>query len=334
MQARARDSFFADRRAPAAALRVCRGTSCRLASATSSRCEPRGPSRPIYCAGHCDRSPVALRADGVAVALRELGPSGAPVELPSLPAIRSLGRAAIVTERVMHGEHHTLAAARAAGAWSALERALRGEPEGVLRALEASGERGRGGGAFPTGTKWRCAAQARGPERFAIANGDEGDPGSFVDRVLLEADPARGARGARAVRRSRSARGAGHRLRALRVPARRRARERRDRRSARRGTCSARGSSAATSTSTSRVALGEGSYVCGEETALLERARGAARRGAAAPAVSDRARTVRRADRGEQRRDPGERAPGSCAAGPPPTARSERARRAARRRSR
>ena len=54
--------------------------------------------------------------------------------------------------------------------------------------MEASGERGRGGSGYPTGTKWRAAARTSGP-RVVIANGDEGDPGSFVDRVLLERDP-------------------------------------------------------------------------------------------------------------------------------------------------
>jgi NADH:ubiquinone oxidoreductase subunit F (NADH-binding) len=269
VQARARDSFFADRRAPAGALRVCRGTSCRLAGATASNraLEPRAASRPIYCAGHCDRSPVALRADGAAIALRELGSSGAPVELPSLPAIRSLGRAAIVTERVVRGEHHALAAARAAGAWSGLERALRGEPEAVLRALEASGERGRGGGAFPTGTKWRWAAQARGPERFAIANGDEGDPGSFVDRVLLEADPHAVLEG---LALCGFAIGAGQGIVYVRseYP-----------RAAARVTAAIDQARAAGLLGPRilgsdfdfdvRVALGEGSYVCGEETALL-----------------------------------------------------------------
>ena len=59
----------------------------------------------------------------------------------------------------------------------------------MLRELERSGERGRGGGGFPTAVKWRRAAAAAGPEKVVIVNGDEGDPGSFVDRVLLERDP-------------------------------------------------------------------------------------------------------------------------------------------------
>jgi NADH:ubiquinone oxidoreductase subunit F (NADH-binding) len=52
-----------------------------------------------------------------------------------------------------------------------------------------SGERGRGGAGFSTGAKWRAAAAAPGAQKYVVANGDEGDPGSFVDRLLLESDP-------------------------------------------------------------------------------------------------------------------------------------------------
>ena len=61
--------------------------------------------------------------------------------------------------------------------------------EAVLDEIEASGERGRGGAGFPTGRKWRICAELGGGPKVAIANGDEGDPGSFIDRVLLERDP-------------------------------------------------------------------------------------------------------------------------------------------------
>lgn len=58
-----------------------------------------------------------------------------------------------------------------------------------LSAMEQSGERGRGGAAFPTGTKWRRCAEVDSASKYVIANGDEGDPGSFIDRVLMEDDP-------------------------------------------------------------------------------------------------------------------------------------------------
>jgi NADH:ubiquinone oxidoreductase subunit F (NADH-binding) len=95
----------------------------------------------------------------------------------------------IVTRRVAKGDFADLEAARADGAYDALEQALAGAPDDVLRAIEDSGERGRGGAGFPTGRKWRAGAEAAGDLKYVIANGDEGDPGSFIDRVLMERDP-------------------------------------------------------------------------------------------------------------------------------------------------
>jgi len=76
------------------------------------------------------------------------------------------------------------------GGYSALEKALFGmTPEEVLRAVTDSGLRGRGGGGFPTGTKWDSCRRASGEPRYVLANGDEGDPGAFMDRSLMEGDP-------------------------------------------------------------------------------------------------------------------------------------------------
>jgi len=62
-------------------------------------------------------------------------------------------------------------------------------PEGVIEEVEASGLRGRGGAGFPTGRKWRSGYLAKGDEKFIICNADEGDPGAFMDRSILEGDP-------------------------------------------------------------------------------------------------------------------------------------------------
>jgi len=70
-----------------------------------------------------------------------------------------------------------------------LAAALQMPREAVVAEVEASGERGRGGAAYPTGSKWRACFEADGGEKYVIANGDEGDPGSFIDRVLMEFDP-------------------------------------------------------------------------------------------------------------------------------------------------
>ncbi len=62
-------------------------------------------------------------------------------------------------------------------------------PEGIIAEISASGLRGRGGAGFPTGRKWALCRQEPGSPKYIICNGDEGDPGAFMDRSVLEADP-------------------------------------------------------------------------------------------------------------------------------------------------
>ena len=62
-------------------------------------------------------------------------------------------------------------------------------PESVIEIIEKSGLRGRGGGGFPTGRKWRFTAANRGGKSYIVCNGDEGDPGAFMDRSVMEGDP-------------------------------------------------------------------------------------------------------------------------------------------------
>lgn len=76
------------------------------------------------------------------------------------------------------------------GGYQALRKVLTEmEPEQVIEEVTASGLRGRGGGGFPTGRKWRSCRQAPGEPRYVICNADEGDPGAYMDRGLLEGDP-------------------------------------------------------------------------------------------------------------------------------------------------
>ena len=77
----------------------------------------------------------------------------------------------------------------ARGGYSSLARVLEMDPEGVIDIVENSLLRGRGGAGFPTGTKWRFCRSAPGDIRYLICNGDEGDPGAFMDRSLMEGDP-------------------------------------------------------------------------------------------------------------------------------------------------
>ena len=63
------------------------------------------------------------------------------------------------------------------------------EPEDVIAEIKASGLRGRGGAGFPTGLKWEFTRKAEGDQKYVICNADEGDPGAFMDRSILEGDP-------------------------------------------------------------------------------------------------------------------------------------------------
>ncbi len=63
------------------------------------------------------------------------------------------------------------------------------KPEEVIDVVKASGLRGRGGGGFPSGMKWEFTAKAQGDQKFVACNADEGDPGAFMDRSILEGDP-------------------------------------------------------------------------------------------------------------------------------------------------
>ncbi len=78
---------------------------------------------------------------------------------------------------------------RAAGGLKGLQRALEIGPAATIAEVTASGLRGRGGAGFPTGIKWKTAADAAAGRKFIVANADEGDSGTFADRMLMEGDP-------------------------------------------------------------------------------------------------------------------------------------------------
>jgi len=78
----------------------------------------------------------------------------------------------------------------AVGGYAALAKALsQASPEQVIEEIKKSGLRGRGGGGFPTGIKWETVRRAHGDTRYIICNADEGDPGAYMDRSLMEGNP-------------------------------------------------------------------------------------------------------------------------------------------------
>jgi len=149
-----------------------------------------------------------------------------------------------------------------------LRRALAMTPEAIVAEVIDSGLRGRGGAAFPTGIKWQTAARAEGEPKYIVCNADEGDSGSFADRLLMESDPyaliegmtiaglAVGASQGYVYLRSEYP----HAVAALEAAIA-------TARAARRLGAGILGSGKAFDV---EVRIGAGAYICGEETALLE----------------------------------------------------------------
>jgi NADH-quinone oxidoreductase subunit F len=77
----------------------------------------------------------------------------------------------------------------AIGGYTALAKALKMTPEKIIDEVKKSGLRGRGGAGFPTGSKWESTRHAHGDVKYVICNADEGDPGAFMDRSLVEGNP-------------------------------------------------------------------------------------------------------------------------------------------------
>jgi formate dehydrogenase iron-sulfur subunit len=77
----------------------------------------------------------------------------------------------------------------ATGGWEGLTKARELGPEAIIETVLNSGLRGRGGAGFPAGIKWKTVAAARGDRKFIVCNADEGDSGTFADRMVMEGDP-------------------------------------------------------------------------------------------------------------------------------------------------
>ncbi|MGQ9558681.1 MAG: NADH-ubiquinone oxidoreductase-F iron-sulfur binding region domain-containing protein [Desulfurispora sp.] len=113
-------------------------------------------------------------------------PAGWPL-LSQHPFYR--GQTRLVTRNCGLIDPFSLEEYMARGGYRGLKRALSMSPEEILARVERSGLRGRGGGGFPTARKWDLTRQAPGEVKYIIANADEGDPGAYMDRSLLEGDP-------------------------------------------------------------------------------------------------------------------------------------------------
>ena len=180
----------------------------------------RGTAKAVGCGGMCHREPLLeVVEDGRSVLYTRVTPEAVPAIVRRHLRPRRLstrvrwladslrddgasreaeGVAAgtgtaprVVLENCGRLDPSSLDDALALGAYEALRSAATDlTPDEVVERISASGLRGRGGAGFPTGRKWALARRQPAP-RYVIANGDEGDPGAFMDRLVLESDPHR-----------------------------------------------------------------------------------------------------------------------------------------------
>ena len=172
-------SDLANAEAGSEVAKVCDGTSCRLAGGAELEANARKYGhryQKVYCLGFCDRTPAAVL-------------TAEESQERERTTVRCNAPEPIVTARILDHSIRDISEAIEEGVYEGLVAALAHAPMHLIEQLEASGERGRGGAGFFTGKKWRLAAETEAEKRYVIANGDEGDPGSFVDRVLMEDDP-------------------------------------------------------------------------------------------------------------------------------------------------
>jgi NADH-quinone oxidoreductase subunit F len=115
------------------------------------------------------------------------GGGGEAIYIPELPRFERELR--LILSRCGYIDPENINHYIANGGYSGLGKALRMSPERVIKELKESGLRGRGGAGFPTHLKWELCGEAKGTPKYVICNADEGDPGAFMDRVVLESDP-------------------------------------------------------------------------------------------------------------------------------------------------
>ena len=140
----------------------CDGSACHFARLEIGNL--RGEGHAVRCFGHCHDAPVARSGADV------IGRTRAPSRVSSLTT-------PIVFRHLLAGRD------------GAADHATLPEGDAILAAITRAGLRGRGGAAYPTAAKWRVARDTPAKDRWVVANGDEGDPGAWVDRLLLEHTP-------------------------------------------------------------------------------------------------------------------------------------------------
>ncbi len=164
--------------------RLCTGPICALHGA-ESLCASLN-ARPMPCAGRCDQPIPLLHQDQ----LWTLAADGTRTLAPSpLPPPNPVGSEECVFAHLRTPGRATLDGYRRSGGYAGLSRALAMAPAQVIAHIRDAKLAGRGGAGFPTGLKWQAVADAPGAPKVVVCNADEGEPGCFKDRALLDHDP-------------------------------------------------------------------------------------------------------------------------------------------------
>jgi NADH-quinone oxidoreductase subunit F len=198
---------------PPRVVHVCEDLACRCHGSQDliAQLEERvGPEGEVVdgatwfrspCLGQCDRAPAAmLTIAGVEPREQVLAPTGigevlatlagSDLAAPEFPLLPQFGDPSLrLLRRVGRVRPTSLDDYRAHGGYAALRRAVEIGPDAVLREVKDSKLLGRGGAAFPTGTKWEAVARQPARPHYLICNADESEPGTFKDRVIVEGDP-------------------------------------------------------------------------------------------------------------------------------------------------
>ncbi len=151
----------------------CRGLACfasrSLNNETFLKSMKQVPR--TYCLGFCYAGPSLSRGNY------------------KRPYIEIKSRKSILLKDIVKDRVYNIDQYISLGGLSALKRALEMEPIDIIKEVKESGLRGRGGAYFPTGLKWESAYNQKDKERYLIINGDEGDAGAYIDKVLMEDNP-------------------------------------------------------------------------------------------------------------------------------------------------
>jgi NADH-quinone oxidoreductase subunit F len=171
------------------AARVCTGNICCLRGGNEilETLKSQGqPATEMPCSGRCD-APIPVLTGHTTLAgatAAELKPTPSP-----LPPINPGGIEEALFANIRKEGHNTLAGYRANGGLFALKSILTGTPVAVVETITDSKLAGRGGAGFPTGLKWKAVAECDRHPKSIVCNADEGEPGCFKDRALMDYDP-------------------------------------------------------------------------------------------------------------------------------------------------